>query len=188
MLYTKGGIWWLLCACLFCLAIEVGRAQAVIAPTMDRSITSLNSSTTGGIATGPAVVVNGIPVNLYRGIASPTVALTSLASRELVTSVALAYDGQGVRVNSVASEVGTGWNLIAGGEIVCDVRDEPDQNRGRPLDWLRTLQTKPAGNGLERDYQEYVCRDGVKEYDDTEHDIFTGLTHLGYLRFSDRLC
>jgi len=140
------------------------------AQNLNAAITPLSSG--GGIATGAVVQVNGIPVNIYRGVVSPNFLLASLAGRDLVVPVTLGYDGQGVRVSSMAGEVGTGWALTAGGDIACDVQDEPDESRGRSIDWLRVLQTKPGGDGLERVYQEYMCRYGVKEYSDTEYDIY----------------
>jgi YD repeat-containing protein len=67
-----------------------------------------------------------VPVGYYTGIPSISVPLASLRSRELNVPVSISYHAGGIRVEEVASWVGLGWSLSAGGVITRSVRGLPD--------------------------------------------------------------
>lgn len=67
------------------------------------------------------------PEDLYRGYVSEVVPLhTVTAKNGFQVPVQLSYQTRGVKVNDVASNVGLGWNLVAGGAITRVMRDQPD--------------------------------------------------------------
>ena len=71
-------------------------------------------------------------VNLQTGAADVNIPLYSYsnANTRLSTGVSLRYTaGNGVKVNDVASEVGTGWELDYGGVIVRMQKGEPDDQK-----------------------------------------------------------
>lgn len=71
-----------------------------------------------------------VPVSLYTGVPSIEVPLFTLRSRTLSVPVRVQYHGGGVRVDDIASWVGMGWALQAGGTITHTVRglDDLDVN------------------------------------------------------------
>ena len=65
--------------------------------------------------------------NFATGTIAPAVPLLSLPGVLGGVSVGLSYQaGSGVKVNSVASEVGLGWVMSGGGSITREVRGVPD--------------------------------------------------------------
>lgn len=67
-----------------------------------------------------------IPVNLYTGTANISVPLYDLKGRDVSVPIMLNYQASGIKVQDVASSVGLGWNLNAGGAITRLVRGRPD--------------------------------------------------------------
>lgn len=68
-----------------------------------------------------------IPVNLSTGIANVSVPLFELPAKNMAIPVYLSYHTSGIKVNDVASPVGLGWALNAGGAITRIVRGLPDE-------------------------------------------------------------
>ena len=68
----------------------------------------------------------GFPVNEYAGTAHVNIPIYSLPSRTIDIPVSLNYRASGIRVQEIASSVGLGWNLNAGGRITRVVRHLPD--------------------------------------------------------------
>jgi hypothetical protein len=66
-------------------------------------------------------------VNYYSGAQSTAVPLAQLSSKELAVSVAIIYNGTGLKVQEEASSVGLGWSLSAGGMITRMVKGLPDE-------------------------------------------------------------
>lgn len=72
-----------------------------------------------------------IPVGYYTGIPTISIPITELKSRRLSTSIKLDYHASGIKVEEVASRVGLGWSLQAGGSITRVVRGLPDDSAGK---------------------------------------------------------
>ncbi|MDX2248495.1 MAG: hypothetical protein SF052_17050 [Bacteroidia bacterium] len=70
----------------------------------------------------------GEPVNLSTGTANITIPLYTGQSRSLAIPLSLSYQTTGVRVEEIASWVGLGWALSAGGVISRTVRGLPDES------------------------------------------------------------
>lgn len=56
-------------------------------------------------------------VNLYSGVPDISVPIHTIKGKEMDLPINLAYDATGIKVNDLASWVGLGWNLNAGGRI-----------------------------------------------------------------------
>ena len=67
------------------------------------------------------------PVSLYTGLPDISVPIYTLKSRSLSVPISLSYHPAGVRVGELASWVGLGWALNAGGVITRSVRGDPDE-------------------------------------------------------------
>ncbi|MEO1627255.1 MAG: hypothetical protein AAFV25_19035, partial [Bacteroidota bacterium] len=61
-------------------------------------------------------------VSNYSGAASVNIPIFDLTGRRLSLPISLSYQSNGIKVNDMASRVGLGWNLNAGGVITRAVR------------------------------------------------------------------
>ncbi len=77
------------------------------------------------------------PVNLFTGSPDINIPIVSLKGREIEVPVSLTYDASGIKVEQIATWIGLGWNLNAGGMVI-------RQTNGAPDDYLATPITHPA--------------------------------------------
>ncbi|WP_127019798.1 RHS repeat domain-containing protein [Flagellimonas beolgyonensis] len=82
---------------------------------------------------------NALPVNLYTGKIDLSIPIYVIKSGNITVPITLTYNSGGVKVDDIASSVGTGWNINAGGSIVRNIKDLPDNEAGFSLnaenDW-----------------------------------------------------
>jgi len=69
------------------------------------------------------------PVSLYTGVPNITVPIWQIKTNKLSLPVQLSYHASGIKVDEVASNVGLGWSLNAGGVITRTVRGLPDDHQ-----------------------------------------------------------
>ena len=67
-----------------------------------------------------------IPVSNYTGVPDISIPLATLKEIDVETSVSISYHGAGIKVDEIASWVGLGWNLNAGGCISRTIRGRPE--------------------------------------------------------------
>lgn len=67
-------------------------------------------------------------ISLYTGTPNISIPIYAHRGLESAYSVALAYDATGVKVESLSSQVGLNWSLMAGGMITRIVKGLPDTN------------------------------------------------------------
>jgi hypothetical protein len=126
------------------------------------------------------------PVNYNTGLAGISIPVWEVSSGKISFPVTINYHPSGVKVNDVSSWVGTGWSLIAGGNITRAVIGRPDEFQQGFLDPTNTLRTAATiDKAILTDYNylkdiEY----GVK---DAEPDRFAykypgGMGHFYYNR------
>ncbi|WP_436517262.1 BACON domain-containing protein [Ekhidna sp. To15] len=73
------------------------------------------------------VANTGNAEDLYRGYVTEMVPIYTVASENgYQVPVQLIYQTRGIKVSDIASSVGLGWNLSAGGAITRVMRDQPD--------------------------------------------------------------
>lgn len=68
------------------------------------------------------------PVSLYTGSADINIPLHTIKGRNIEIPISLSYDASGVKVNQLATWVGLGWNLKAGGVVTRQVNGKPDDH------------------------------------------------------------
>lgn len=71
-----------------------------------------------------------IPVSNYTGTANISIPLYSLPARDFNVPISLSYHTSGVKIEELASWVGMGWSLNAGGVITRSVVGLPDEGQG----------------------------------------------------------
>ena len=69
-----------------------------------------------------------VPVDEHTGIASVILPIDQLSGRQLSVPITLSYHGSGNKVQDVASNVGLGFVLNAGGVITRVMRGLPDES------------------------------------------------------------
>ncbi|MEM7037021.1 MAG: hypothetical protein AAF570_08595, partial [Bacteroidota bacterium] len=111
-----------------------------------------------------------IPVSLYTGIPSISVPIWTLTGRESAVPVSFNYHAAGVRVDELASRVGLGWSLNAGGAISRTVLGQPDE---APNGYLQTINQLPT-NFDPNDAQQYaLVRDLAEGRKAAQPDAFS---------------
>ncbi len=126
-----------------------------------------------------------VPVGYYTGIPNISIPLTNLKSRELELPVSLSYHAGGIKVEEMASWVGLGWSLNAGGVITRSVRGTPDDLTSGYFNTRVTMNALGikyaaysgasgfqlfSGNGLAEDKNMYEII--MAQMTDAEPDIF----------------
>jgi YD repeat-containing protein len=71
-----------------------------------------------------------IPVGFYTGIPEVNVPIYNINTGSLKMPISLSYHGGGIKVEEIASWVGLGWSLNAGGMITRQQRGIPDETPG----------------------------------------------------------
>ncbi|MEO9964786.1 MAG: RHS repeat domain-containing protein [Reichenbachiella sp.] len=70
------------------------------------------------------------PVSLSTGTPNISVPIHQISYRGISVPISLSYSSSGLKVDEVASWVGQGWSLNAGGVITRVIKDEADEERG----------------------------------------------------------
>lgn len=80
-------------------------------------------------STGTSAIARNIdiPVDLSTGRANVQIPLYSAGFSKMQIPVTLSYQTSGIKVTDIATWVGLGWNLSAGGRITRIVRGHPDE-------------------------------------------------------------
>ncbi len=68
-----------------------------------------------------------VPVELYTGIPNISIPITEISAGGYKLPISLSYHASGLKVEEVASRVGAGWALNAGGMITRQVRGRKDE-------------------------------------------------------------
>ncbi|MGX1929365.1 hypothetical protein [Flagellimonas sp. 2504JD4-2] len=67
-----------------------------------------------------------IPISYYVGRPNVSVPIYMIQGKEMSVPVSLTYESSGIKVQSIATSAGTGWNLNAGGMVTRQMNDMPD--------------------------------------------------------------
>ena len=71
------------------------------------------------------------PVSLATGLVDITIPLFEIGTKRVKLPIALSYHASGITVDEIASSVGLGWTLNAGGCIAISVKGKPDDINNR---------------------------------------------------------
>ena len=119
-----------------------------------------------------------IPVNLYTGTPSVSIPIYSLSEGPLSHSISLSYHAAGNRVGDVASSVGLGWNLNAGGIVTRVVQGIPDDKNSSNLLGYFASRLQVSQSFAWR-------RDAAQGKKDAQPDIYTvAAPGLGTFKFT----
>lgn len=74
-----------------------------------------------------------IPVSYHTGIPNVNIPIYSVSNGNLKMPISLSYHASGIKVSDLASWVGAGWSLQAGGAITRTIKDKPDEKKTTSL-------------------------------------------------------
>lgn len=107
-----------------------------------------------------------VPIGYYSGVPSIGIPIHTLSQGPLSHSVALSYHSGGIRGEEMASRVGLGWTLAAGGSVTRTIngyRDEDYRNKGYYLYGQEIIFPTPP----------VILRDIAEGQRDGEPDLFS---------------
>lgn len=104
-----------------------------------------------------------VPVGIFNGTPQLAVPLYNIKIKNFEMPISLSYSSNGIRVNEMASNVGLGWDLQAGGVISRSLSDEKDEYR---VD----LPNFPFGS---EDMNTFLQGVVYADQQDTQPDIFS---------------
>jgi YD repeat-containing protein len=93
------------------------------------------------------------PVGYHTGVPEISVPIFTVQEGDLSVPISLAYHSNGIKVDEVASHVGLGWSLIAGGSIARTIMGGPDEGKSTTYQINSTCGIK----GWYRDYGMPSC-------------------------------
>lgn len=109
-----------------------------------------------------------VPVDKYTGVANIQIPITEIkVDEDKSVPVTLSYQASGIKVADVASTVGLGWRLIAGGRITRAVKSRPDN-----MDDYELFKTTVSNATWTYDYFNSRIKDKFNALIDTEPDLF----------------
>lgn len=149
--------------CLTFFVFTYNLLQAQVEPLESRSIPpSPNAASLGKFG--------DVPVSYYTGTPDISIPLFNLTGRALSVPIGISYHPSGIRVEEVASSVGLGWTLNAGGAIVRIMNGRPDEefSKGR---LSHDIEPYTVVNESEANQLEYYRRITNGELD-FEPDLF----------------
>lgn len=119
-----------------------------------------------------------VSVDPFTGIGSVNIPIYSGSVGEINVGVALSYNAKGVTVDEMASSVGLGWSLIAGGNITRQVRNVEDEvclpvclTPNGTFPYVISMADTIQGILIPGLYTSTYS--GDHRYDDSDPDIFT---------------
>ncbi len=83
------------------------------------------------------------PISLNKGLVSISIPIYEVKSRKLSVPISLSYHAGGIKAYDIASSVGLGWSLNAGGSISRSIIGNPDES---PVGVLNRLMPDPTSN------------------------------------------
>ncbi|TWI94532.1 virulence plasmid B protein [Mucilaginibacter frigoritolerans] len=113
------------------------------------------------------------PVSLYTGLPNISIPIYQLKGRSLTVPIDISYHAAGNRVGDVASNVGLGWSLNAGGVITRTVRGLPDEFSYFAYASFYTNQNDFTSATTPSDYYQKHQADVANLNGDSEQDIYT---------------
>lgn len=109
-----------------------------------------------------------VPVSFYTGTPNISVPLYNLPSSKINLPITLSYNAQGLRPQDIASWVGQGWNLNAGGVVTRSVIGNPDTD----LNYFnKTPISNPPSTANMFDYYD-LMKEMVKTNREDQSDVY----------------
>lgn len=110
-------------------------------------------------------------INKNTGAPSVSIPLFTIKGSKLSTSISLGYNSNGIKVDEIASRVGMGWAINAGGVITRTLRGVPDETNARHYPYGPIGLNMQTYNYMKRISESYNTWGNSGGYD-AEPDLF----------------
>lgn len=153
-----------ICTIMF-IMLHPGQCQQT--PTFDKLVDFLPPAPNASAITryGEATV------NKNSGAPGISIPLYTIKSTKLSTTVSLGYSSSGIKVDEIASRVGMGWAINAGGVITRTLRGVPDETNNRHYPYATIATNWQTFNYMKR-IAESQSTWGYSNGFDAEPDLF----------------
>jgi hypothetical protein len=111
-----------------------------------------------------------MPVSLHTGVHDVTIPVFQIPMKNFSIPIALKYNSSGIRVEDVATDVGLGWSLQAGGVVSSTVHGLPDSEGDWPNDRFNRIH-----DGLVTNYLPFIVSTAVYESNEDPLNLYTDL-------------
>ncbi len=108
-----------------------------------------------------------IEVNNYSGLANISIPLYTVQLKKMTVPIFISYNSGGVKVEEIASSLGTNWSLNAGGVVTRMVKGMPDDS---PLGYLSQISIGSLGIMKVGEYVNLYVQDQLSQADKTEFE------------------
>lgn len=112
----------LLTCCLSLSVVVSAQNDFLISPSVLQTVipASPNAASLGKFG--------AVPVSAYTGVPDISIPIYEINTGGLKLPISISYHAGGIKVEEIASSVGLGWSLNAGGSMTRQVRGKPDEN------------------------------------------------------------
>ncbi len=118
-----------------------------------------------------------IPVSYYTGTPNIEIPIYNLQVGELTLPISLSYHAGGIKVDQIASWVGLGWSLNAGGIINRTIKGENDFSHER-IDLVSKTEI------LNREYPNFNDIKAIAEHDERHKDGQPDIFNFNFASYS----
>ncbi len=138
----------------------------VCALTFGQEVPNISPPTPEAAALGKFI---DIPVSLHTGTPNISIPIVNITEQEINIPVSLNYHASGIKVNEIASRVGLGWTLNAGGMITRSVRGIADDD---PQGFINTTNTVSNYFTLSSSEKNLLFQNATEGHQDYESDVY----------------
>ena len=148
---------------------------------------TLNKVTIASPTAASLIKYADIPVDNHTGIPEIEIPLYTLKNGPLELPIGLSYHAGGIRLEELASWVGLGWSLNAGGVITRTVRGTPDENG--TAEYSKNEKSHLSNNGYNNYYfkpdtQSPLTTGDVAWFNDIDNGVMDGEPDLFFFNFN----
>lgn len=93
-----------------------------------------------------------IPISLFKGIPEVNIPMYTIQKGNITLPVSINYSSSGIKVNEIATNVGLGWTLSAGGAVTSATNDKSDFRYAKTLP-INTSNFNPNSGIADADYE-----------------------------------
>lgn len=109
------------------------------------------------------------PVELSTGLVKNEIPIYTIKTSKLELPISISYHSSGIKVNDIASSIGLGWTLNAGGMISIDARGHNDIGRSTEI-----LTEDEIDEKIKKDKEGLVRKlSQICDYTDSESDLYS---------------
>jgi len=150
--------------CLFCFPAFPQFGQDVQLPTIiPPSPTAQNFMRYGEI-----------PIDHSTGVPNIAIPLYTVKGRKLEVPISISYHASGIKVRDIASEVGLGWVLNAGGMVSRTINDKRDEAKSRVRTFFNSAELLDSLTAISNIWNSScTCLEGIMNFEHFLNQNFT---------------